>query len=879
MQNAPAQLSIEDLLAHSDWVRRLVGGLVRDPARADDALQEIWAAALARLPRADIDRRAWLAACARNAVRKLGRGEARRKQREQVAARLEALPNTVDVIAKARLARRMTDAVLALDEPYRTTLLLRYFDELPPREIAKRLDRPVNTVRTHLERGLAKLRTELDAEYGDRETWAFAFLPLCVDRTALTTSGSLLLQTGGILMLCKFVLPAAILLILGAAWIGSESGPQTNLEAATREADSLRSEVSIAAPSQRTDEVALVEREALGAAPVTPARHTEKVLQTFAGRVVGLDGRPLVGVHLRIEDPRRPRYRDGRLHIAGRLVIFNAAELEALRREPQAVLELVPELKDALVFVRLIDGEEVGVHTVATNASGSFSVDLDVVGASMASGEPQLVLLGRGTERTANGEKQDVFVMAPLHELRGRVSNDAGVPIERVQITGFLHMDRLPAFPLILEDIEAIASVWGAESEADGRFRIASTPVVPGMVLRLSAQGYESLMHTISASDADELEFVMQRVAQRKTISGRVVDQTGGPAVRVGVVLDSTESMTDGHGAFRFEIEHLDTNSTLIAYRPGFAPAIVDDLHARYEADPANCRDLILELGAATGSISGRVVDGRGNGLNGVWIHISDGVRFTRTGYPLEGAVSKTWRELLQTDVNGGFVLDGLYRESCDLVFEDFGAGPSIRIDDVPIGTTGLEVVMDDTLVINRLEGRVLDRRGRPVAGAELASLVTQWESSGTRGRGTGGYPRGETDENGEFLLRRVPCGNTKFVVRGTGIEATEFELDPSRTSDLTFVVPLRLRFLLDRDVAPSATSFEIFDEAGKRLDFKATYTDRDIYASTGSLQQRDALPTIEVSDEANEIVFSARGVEVERKPLHLRRGEVALVR
>jgi hypothetical protein len=68
-------------------------------------------------------------------------------------------------------------AVLELDEPYRSTVLLRYYEDLPPRDIAKAMKIPVETVRTRLKRSLALLRAGLDAEHRGR-SWCLALAPV-----------------------------------------------------------------------------------------------------------------------------------------------------------------------------------------------------------------------------------------------------------------------------------------------------------------------------------------------------------------------------------------------------------------------------------------------------------------------------------------------------------------------------------------------------------------------------------------------------------------------------------------------------------------------------------------------------------------------------
>jgi len=83
------------------------------------------------------------------------------------------------VSARIELLRRLLEAVDRLDPPYREAIALRYFDDLPPRVIAQRLGIPVNTARTHVRRGLERLRAELDPGPGrGRETFLAALVPL-----------------------------------------------------------------------------------------------------------------------------------------------------------------------------------------------------------------------------------------------------------------------------------------------------------------------------------------------------------------------------------------------------------------------------------------------------------------------------------------------------------------------------------------------------------------------------------------------------------------------------------------------------------------------------------------------------------------------------
>ncbi|MBI3846742.1 MAG: sigma-70 family RNA polymerase sigma factor, partial [Planctomycetes bacterium] len=127
----PRAIDPEILLTHGDFVRRLARQLITDESLADDVAQETWIAAMGKRPRSASSVREWLSAIARNAARMIQRGEGRRRLREEIGARPERLPSTADVVEREALRREVVDAVLGLDEPYRTTLLLRFFEDEP----------------------------------------------------------------------------------------------------------------------------------------------------------------------------------------------------------------------------------------------------------------------------------------------------------------------------------------------------------------------------------------------------------------------------------------------------------------------------------------------------------------------------------------------------------------------------------------------------------------------------------------------------------------------------------------------------------------------------------------------------------------------------
>ena len=227
---ASRTVDIEELLAHEGFLRALALRLVRDPATADDLVQETWVAALSTPPRRRASTRGWLTIVARNAARMRARAEARRARREASAARPVAAPSTEDLLERERARRSLLGAVFRLDEPYRSTIVLRFYEGLPPRDVAKRMQVPVETVRTRTRRALARMRVDLDEKQGDRRNWRALLAPLT---TASPPAGPLFspLLGGTLAMLTSSrIAVVGMLLLVGAGvWFvqGLHTDPET----------------------------------------------------------------------------------------------------------------------------------------------------------------------------------------------------------------------------------------------------------------------------------------------------------------------------------------------------------------------------------------------------------------------------------------------------------------------------------------------------------------------------------------------------------------------------------------------------------------------------------------------------------------------------
>jgi len=264
----------ERLLAHAAWVRRLAGQLLADPAAADDLAQESLARALHGRPDDPERPRGWLTAIVRNTLRRTHREDEQREARERIVAPREALPSAAELAARASVHRAVVDAVLALPEPYRATVLLRFFEEIETSEIARRRGEPVETVRTRLKRGLAQLRErlgrELDVEArGGARSRGLEALLLLVE----PMGGDAVVRTmGAVGMAMKAKLAVGVMLVAAGSWAGWQRWGRD--ETADRAVDMVVAAEPIAAPEVPVAERQLLppdEREAADAAPSSGA--------------------------------------------------------------------------------------------------------------------------------------------------------------------------------------------------------------------------------------------------------------------------------------------------------------------------------------------------------------------------------------------------------------------------------------------------------------------------------------------------------------------------------------------------------------------------------------------------------------------------------
>jgi RNA polymerase sigma factor (sigma-70 family) len=262
MSRDPRPIDAHRLLAEGRTLRALARTLVGADA-GEDVVHDAYVAALQQ--RGPVERPgAWLTGVVMRLSARLRRTNARRSQREHRVAnwQVDATADPAQIAEQAEALREIANAVHDLDEPFRTVVVLRYWHDASPGEIASQLGVPVETVRTRLHRGIERVRAQLDRHRGGREAWRGALLVLLPRREA---AGSAMphLAFAGLLMnaklLASILASVALVFVLAQIWQRAPGQPH----------DQAR-DTAVAQPVSATLPVVVSEPQRIDAAPVPP---------------------------------------------------------------------------------------------------------------------------------------------------------------------------------------------------------------------------------------------------------------------------------------------------------------------------------------------------------------------------------------------------------------------------------------------------------------------------------------------------------------------------------------------------------------------------------------------------------------------------------
>ncbi|MSR62218.1 MAG: sigma-70 family RNA polymerase sigma factor [Planctomycetes bacterium] len=738
---------IDALLVHDRFVRSLAHSLVADAATADDVAQDAWlaglkggVAGLSSFPR-------WVSGTVRNLADRSRRGARRRAEREERAARAERVPSAAEVLERESVRERLVAAVLALDEPYRATLLLRYFEGLSAREIARDLGASLETVRTREKRALELLRTRLDREYGgDGRAWGAALLPFARLSSASLSPLGLLAMT----LQTKLAVGVAVLAVAAVLFVSRRGAGPTTLA----EAPSAMVAVLASPPETTTNELQVPEpageRVALAAAESSTEHVTAEPFGSLLVRVTWSDHTPASGVHARVAaawssgDPpwnapeavtdATGEFRLAELAPGTALVMLDRGDGATIEVEAgaEAVAEIALErgfdaagvvldpsgqtVGGADVWLSFPHGSDDGFVVAQSSADGRFSVRSCVggtIGARAPAFAPSLLQSVRATEGAQL--ELELVLMGPGGEITGTVFDPEGSAVPSAWVwAGQLQLWQVSAVPVggaqALTGLRALGQE--TRTDAEGRYRVRG--LAPGACpLVVRAEGFGLARAEAQILEGGSTTFDVH-LAPGVTLEGRVVDAQGLP-LEAELRVDrgdmeralGSHTSTDANGVF-----------VLAELAPGEFEVLAESKHRRARATLHGAAgetlrwDVVLgELGA----IRGRLVDERGAGVAGWHVLVED------DGSPVADACSTLGHA--KTDAEGRFVVEGLGAHAHRL--EAHPEGPVLFSPAVAAGVfperDELVLRVDPTRLPSvRIVGAVLDQDGQPVPSAQL---------------------------------------------------------------------------------------------------------------------------------------------------------------
>jgi RNA polymerase sigma factor (sigma-70 family) len=859
MAPPPERASVEELLQHQRWLRELALELAHDAAGADELLQRTWLAALLHPPLRAGSLRGWLASVVRNFARQERRARSCRAGHEQQAAAPEAQPSVADVLERAGVQRVVAEAVFGLEEPYRTTVMLRYFDDLPPRAIAEAMGVPVETVRTRLARALAQLRLRLDRERGGREAWLSVLTPLL----PRSPSASPLLP-GSILMSSKILVSALILLTGSLAFfLWTRAGAQPQGALAERAAASAELESPAAEPTALppTDPGTGARSELAAAAPAARSGAGAGSVQAAGpvpvrGRVIDERGAALAQVPLAVES-------DG----------SQERELVATSG-PDGRFE-IPRAKAQGLIVALREGWT----TLLAGVPGEPGVSI----------EP-------------------VVVVARAAALSGRVFGEEGLPLAGARVEVALPETFRTRLPVVLD--RSVDRHWARETDAQAAFAFGAVPLVEGARIHASADGYQPFDGLLADSlGADVLLTLARPRSSDGLVRGKVVDAAGEPVDGALVAFGVETTRTEKDGTFAFALQDPKSSNarfgvapeTLSALKPGFQPALFTA--PRREGKPDWPATVTLRLGAAPLSITGRVVGHDGVRLAGVQVWLADAALFGAGSQGLllvenvlAGDPGKRWRSV-ETDRDGRFELAGLVAREYTLRAMDPNTLLHADRKAVAAGSSAVEVRLPTDELIPKVAGVVVGRDGSPVAGAKIFPMCDAFR---LRAQGSvistshAALDGTRTDGEGRFELLNLPKSFVYLRIEGEELLPLEYGRDThdapgaeegssnripeAELGKLRIVVQRRCHLQVELSDPGLADGLCILDEQGRRLEINV-YVGKGRRTTDTSPIEAGKSHTMAVSDAAATLVLLKGEAEVSRTPLRLKPGETTTVR
>ncbi|MCC6408348.1 MAG: sigma-70 family RNA polymerase sigma factor [Planctomycetes bacterium] len=830
----PVDTALEELVARAAWIRKLARALVRDPDAADELVQEAWVAALERPPEPGMPIRRWLAAVMRNFARDRWRESERRAATERAAARPERSGDAaLDQLDAHAL---LVEAVRALDEPYRTTVVLRFLEELSPAEVAARTGVPLRTVHTRTTRALAKLRERLDRRAGDRATWLACLAPL------LQHPGTPYL--GALLVNSKLFVAAAALAVVSATGWWLARGPEAALvERASdvRSSSERPAALDASAPSLERAEVATT-TPTPAPAPATLAAAAPLATATrVRGLVIGADDQPLAGVEVELQP-------DSETAVAN-----TDAPPPRAKTDTRGAFEFAEPPKSGRVRIATV-----GFTTVF---------------------EPRYV--------PGAPERELVVVAAPSLDFSGTVVDEHGAPIARATVALQGALELRSRLSRVIDGSRALT--WTATTDDHGRFALPETPSLPQGKLFASCAGY--VMASLAEPQRSDSTLSFTLAKGSFVLAGQVVFPDGKPCPGAWVSLGEDDATTDADGRFRIEPTdavregHEELKLALRAVKQGWLPVRLVAAADSIDAPHAWPEPLVLTLEREALAIRGRVLDADGKLVPkarlrlldgeyaGMRRHEIDGIRFSTESTYEQLIRGGDWDEAVTATELGAFEFTGLQQRAYVLRAIDPRTLAVLTSAPIAAGTDDVELRFAPEPRRIRIAGRVESLHGRPVP-HEQVTLV-RIVGDGTSAADFVHSEATFSDDDGRFEFLDVSTHASLLTAGPTRLDlAPELDLEA-----LKVVVPqsTHARIELGPD-APNADGFRFVDAEGKSISVVVDHGGLS-FSSERWLLSDGRSETMSVLESATTLILTRGSEELQRIPVRLALDELNVIR
>lgn len=851
----------EQLLAHVEWVRALARRIASDADSAEDLAQEALVVALRGGPREPARFRSWIATVLRNLVRQERRGGGRREEREARVARSEVGERLVEEVVAGR---ELAQAVLDLDEPYRTAVLMRFYEGAPPREIARRLDVPVATVNSRIARGLARLRERYDGSPRPDGGRFAALVPLLAPAPTHVAPTLPALSFGGLVLNAKLVLSAAIAVVVAAVLWGI---------AATRDAET--------------------------GPEIAPAFAAEPVRE--AASEIALD-----------EAPRGPGV--GRATSTAPDVDAKSSAKATPIEEQRTVAGTLLDA-DGLALAGLTVGS--GTASARANGTGRFAFETTADSVPLSVLDAGWVTVREGLWR-ASSSIEPVVVAAREIMVGGDVVDARGEPIQDVRVQLELPEEFATRFQSNLESSKS--RNFGATSDARGRFELGASPSIAGARLRALREGWLATEVEMPQTTSDSVRIVMTRPAipLAGAIQGTVVDERGDPVAEARVFLGLATTTTDERGRFGIELARAVTADRIVAVKPGRLPAMLERPREARGEDTGWPESIELVLGGPPLTIRGVVRDHEGRPRSAVRVSIADPSAVGTIGLmpaTAEGLASgaklpqlamepqrgnarqddenhyehamnvgppTAFWNYATTDTEGRFEIGGLADRHYKLRVTDPKTLAAHTSAPFLAGGSSADIRLPAPNVWTELHGVLVDDEGEPLAGVSVSAWT---EAYGVRARIFGGQVgvslRDESaevvsDSEGRFVLRDVPRVGARLEISSERTVPQRHELgtdtDPARVE---IAVAMRCSFEVRVAAAtiPAPRSFSLEDANGEQLQI-LRIEPGSVSSSSGESLAGGKSGIVSASSAARTLVLQLDGQVLRRVPIRLRAGE-----